>query len=64
MIETQLADRVELIMHVASAFTSIATLMVSSQREDIRGVAILLYTGELVRAFLLSSLLNHIVRPP
>ncbi|PPQ99633.1 hypothetical protein CVT24_005211, partial [Panaeolus cyanescens] len=41
---TQIADRVELITHITTAFASTAASIVSAQREDIRGVAILLYT--------------------
>ncbi|KAF8148271.1 clathrin-coated vesicle protein [Crassisporium funariophilum] len=39
-----LSDRVALISSAIAAFTSIAASIGSSQREDIRGVAILLYT--------------------
>ena len=41
----QLPDRIAIILTSITAFSSIAASIASSQREDVRGVAILLYTG-------------------
>jgi hypothetical protein len=38
-------DRIKMIMTAFAAFTSIATAIQSNQREDVRSVAILLYSG-------------------
>ena len=43
--EGQLPDRIAIILTSITAFSSIAASIASSQREDVRGVAILLYTG-------------------
>lgn len=45
LVEGQLSDRVALISTCLSAFASIAASISTSQREDIRSVAILLYSG-------------------
>jgi hypothetical protein len=42
-----LADRIEMIIAALKAFVKIAGLQTSSQREDIRAVAIFLYSGVL-----------------
>jgi HEAT repeat-containing protein 5 len=39
------SDRVKMIMSAFSAFTSVGATIDSSQREDVRGVAIYLYSG-------------------
>lgn len=44
--EGQLSDRIAVILSSITAFASIASSITSSQREDVRGVAILLYTGK------------------
>jgi hypothetical protein len=44
--ESQPSDRIAVISSAIAAFTSIANSITSSQREDIRSVAVLLYTGK------------------
>ena len=39
------SDRVKMILSVFSAFSSVGAGLSSSQREDVRGVAIHLYSG-------------------
>lgn len=45
-VEGQLSDRIALILASFSAFKSIASSINTSQREDVRAVAILLYCGK------------------
>lgn len=45
ILEGDTPDRVKMIMAAFSAFSSISASVTSSQREDVRGVAILLYSG-------------------
>ena len=45
MLEGQVVDRISLIVSALSAFTAIGASINTSQREDVRGVAILLYCG-------------------
>lgn len=40
------SDRIKMIMTAFTAFTSVATVIQSNQREDVRSVAILLYSGK------------------
>ena len=44
--ESQPSDRIAVISSAIAAFTSIANSIASSQREDVRSVAVLLYTGK------------------
>jgi hypothetical protein len=44
--ESQPSDRIAVISSAIAAFTSIANSITSSQREDVRSVAVLLYTGQ------------------
>jgi hypothetical protein len=46
--ESQPSDRIAVISSAIAAFTSIANSITSSQREDIRSVAVLLYTGKTI----------------
>ena len=43
--DSQPSDRIAVISRAIAAFTSIANSITSSQREDVRSVAVLLYTG-------------------
>ena len=63
--ESQPSDRIAVISSAIAAFTSIANSITSSQREDIRSVAVLLYTGKtnfLHSKFQLSSLHTDLLK--
>jgi hypothetical protein len=45
MLEGEVVDRISLIVSALSAFGAIGASIDTSQREDVRGVAILLYCG-------------------
>lgn len=49
-LEALLTDRITLISSCISAYASIASSVTSAQREDIRGVGIVLYGGMCIRA--------------
>lgn len=59
MTESQVADRIALLSTCLSAFTSIGASITSSPREDVRGVASLLYNGKYFRAHICSIRWHH-----
>ena len=46
--ESQPSDRIAVILSAIAAFTLIANSITSSPREDVRSVAVLLYTGKTI----------------
>ena len=53
--EGDTADRIKMITTAFAAFTTLASSIQSNQREDVRSVAILLYSGDELDVFIIWS---------